>query len=154
VRRRESGVGALISLRTVGIRLDSDSWLQLARNYRYTMWSYRNTVPYIVQLSAGSEVLRAFRQSFLSSLVTLSNLSECSDPRDKIYALYGLLSKHVDQLPEVDYAVNPGELYESFTRAAITWTTKFWLPLVDDQIMNSKSDTIMGSQHASSQQTR
>jgi hypothetical protein len=59
-------------------------------------------------------------------LISLSQLSSCSDPLDKIYAIYGLLPDNFQRLPAVDYSRDKSKLYEDFTRATIELTEKFW----------------------------
>lgn len=50
--------------------------------------------------------------SLLASLLITSRHADATDPRDKVYALYGFLETRLHDVPvEVDYRVSPQELY-------------------------------------------
>jgi hypothetical protein len=76
----------------------------------------------------------------LTTFILLSRSNNCSDPRDKIYGLYGVLMEQFEHLPEVDYTIDPAKVYEDFTRAAMESTTKFWPAFVDFWQPELKSD--------------
>lgn len=64
--------------------------------------------------------------TLLATCVFVSRLQECSDPRDKVYAQYGILSSVIDGLPAIDYIKNVEQVYEDFTRSTIISTRRFW----------------------------
>ena len=79
--------------------------------------------------TAGAEMMESSTETkhdLIVSLTSLSLLNDCSDPLDKIYAIYGLLEDNFQHLPIVDYTRDKGGLYENFTRVTIESTEKFW----------------------------
>jgi hypothetical protein len=60
-------------------------------------------------------------QPTLSSLINLSRHQDATDPRDKIFALLGLLPSHhpCTGLVEPDYSLSPGRLYTLFSKRYI-----------------------------------
>ena len=66
-------------------------------------------------------------------------MNRCSDPRDKIYGVYGLLSDYTADLPPVDYSISEFALYQAFTRAMIAVTGTFW-PAVISVLDNAHPD--------------
>lgn len=72
-------------------------------------------------LSLCSQVLKG-QSGNLHSLFTLYSTSEARDPRDKIYALLGLISEKERNVPElrVDYSKPVADIYISATRYLLT----------------------------------
>lgn len=64
---------------------------------------------------------------YLISLIYLSRLNTCSDPLDKLYALYPLIPDHILPQPVVDYSTIPQILYQSFVFETIQATGNFWI---------------------------
>jgi hypothetical protein len=66
---------------------------------------------------------------FILSSTYVSQSTMSTDPRDKIYGMYGLLGQKIDRLPAADhdgYENKLNGLYEDFVRALIKSTEKFW----------------------------
>ena len=62
----------------------------------------------------------------LHRAIKIALMNDCTNPRDKVYGVYGLLSDCGASLPPVNYSVSEFELYQAFTRAMITITGAFW----------------------------
>lgn len=77
---------------------------------------------FLVDKSLSSKEIAAL----IALITTLSRGNECSDPLDKVYAIYPLITHIVQGLPIVDYSKDRNELYESFTLATIRSSQKFW----------------------------
>lgn len=52
-------------------------------------------------------------------LLDISKCGVCSDPRDKVYALVGLMSPDIQQLLHPDYSADPAQIYTTTARAFI-----------------------------------
>ncbi|KIW00108.1 uncharacterized protein PV09_08293 [Verruconis gallopava] len=68
-----------------------------------------------------------------------SQLNNASDPKDKLFAMYGLLEGIVSSLPRVNYLESKEKIYEDFTRNTITSFGHFWPSLLDVGMMNLQS---------------
>lgn len=62
----------------------------------------------------------------LSACMFMNRLGLCTDPRDKVYAHFGLLAGAIRGLPDVDYAKSTGQVYEDIVRSTILSTRRFW----------------------------
>jgi hypothetical protein len=62
----------------------------------------------------------------LLNFCIMSQHGECSEPLDKVYALYGILGDHFSHLPKIDYTRDKGDLFADFTRVTIQSCEKFW----------------------------
>jgi hypothetical protein len=63
---------------------------------------------------------------FLLHFCIMSQHGECSEPLDKVYALYGILGDYFSHLPKIDYTRDKGGLFADFTRLTIQSCEKFW----------------------------
>jgi hypothetical protein len=103
---------------------------QMAIMKKRDLWRCRNLVTLLLSNAEieyeNSEVGSAAKLKLLMMSAYLSQVNSCSDPLDKVYSLYGILSDHFAQLPVVDYKRDRSELYAAFTRATMQGTLKFW----------------------------
>lgn len=67
----------------------------------------------------------------IALITSLSQTSKCSNPLDKIYAIYPLITRFIKDLPAVDYSRDENELLECFTLASIRSTQTFWPVLLN-----------------------
>ena len=75
----------------------------------------------------------------VAQVTMLSQGTNCSDPCDKVYAVYALLVNHLEGLPAVDYFRDKDGLYEDYTRATIIASGQFRPALLPPWIRESRS---------------
>ena len=83
------------------------------------------------------EVLRLERAK-PSALLSCMRWSGATDPRDKVFALSGILGRLGTDMPAVDYSKEVPQVFEEATRAALNVESFFWLfRLMDVPPLNS-----------------
>lgn len=108
----------------------------LKDDFQLRFWSDRNFMWLFNQMISTSDSKsaedRGVLPSLLPFLVKAVRFNSCSNARDKVYALYGILNDHVDKLPPVNYSEDPKRVLEEFTRAMIASSRIFWPALVQE----------------------
>ena len=102
-------------------------WVSIYREL--SQFDFQRMDAWFIRAAAGAEkedFSTGTKHDLIVYLTSLSLLNGCSDPLDKIYAIYGLLEDNFQHLPIVDYTRDKAGLYENFTRVTIESTEKFW----------------------------